>query len=169
MVGPARMGWHDGKGMGRARWGRRLAEARPHRPVRPVSGLQRYPGAVRPGVLSGNGVLIVEDDAFAREAMAQILRGRGYAAITAASGREALRRLRGGVRPALILLDLRLPDGWELCRQCQRDSRLDGIPVVVLTAGEPLAKHQIAALRVAGHLQKPLVLDHLLATVALWC
>jgi CheY-like chemotaxis protein len=114
-------------------------------------------------------VLIVEDDAFAREAMAQILRGRGYAAVTAASGRQALLHLRRAALPALVLLDLRLPDGWEFCRQCQRDRRLAGIPTVVLTAGEPLAAHQLAALRVAGQLQKPLVVDDLLGTVARWC
>jgi CheY-like chemotaxis protein len=114
-------------------------------------------------------VLIVEDDGFAREAMAKILRARGFSADTAATGTEGLRRLGRGAPPALVLLDLRLADGWEFCRRCQRDSRLAGIPVVVLTAGEPLTAKTIAALRVAGHLQKPLVLEDLLRTVARWC
>jgi CheY-like chemotaxis protein len=159
MIRPARMGWHEGEGSGRARgWGRR-----PRRPAPRGAAGRRF--AAAPRTLRGCGVLIVEDDAFARATLAQLLRGQGYAADTAASGQEALRRLRRPVLPALVLLDLRLPDGWEFCRCCQRDPRLAGIPLVVLTAGEPLPPDKIAALGVAGHLRKPIVLDDLLRTI----
>jgi CheY-like chemotaxis protein len=162
MIRPARMGWHEGKGSGRARGWRR----RPRRPA-PSGAYGRRFAAAR-GTLPG-GVLIVEDDAFARDTLAQLLRGQGYAADAAASGQEALRCLRRPVLPALILLDLRLLDGWEFCRSCQRDPRLVGIPLVVLTAGEPLPPDKIAALGVAGHLQKPIVLDELLLTIGRLC
>jgi CheY-like chemotaxis protein len=114
-------------------------------------------------------VLIVEEDAFARDTLALLLSGRGYAAETAASGREALLRLGRPVLPALVLLDLCLLDGWEFCRRLQRDPRLASIPVVVLTAGEPLPPDKLAVLGVAGHLQKPIVLDDLLWTIARLC
>jgi CheY-like chemotaxis protein len=116
-------------------------------------------------------VLIVEDDPFGREALAQLLRGRGYPVITAADGREALERLRQPPPPGLILLDLKMPamDGWEFCLRRNRDPRLACIPVVVVSAGAELPAAKAAALGVAGHLQKPVALDDLLDTVARWC
>ncbi len=172
MVRPARMGWHEGEGAGRIRWWVRRpgnpGQAQPRRPV-PRVAVARRQAAPLAGKVPGNSVLVVEEDAFARDTLAKLLRGRGYAADTAASGREALRRLRSPLLPALILLDLRLPDGWEFCRCCQRNPRLAGIPIVVLTAGEPLPPDKVAALRVAGHLQKPIVLDDLLRTIARLC
>jgi CheY-like chemotaxis protein len=116
-------------------------------------------------------VLIVEADAFAREALEQILRGRGYAPVTAANGREALRRLRHGEPPALIVLDWATSQrgGGEFRRRCQKDPRLAHVPVVVLSADAELPPAQVADLRVAGHLQKPIVLEDLLRTVARWC
>jgi CheY-like chemotaxis protein len=168
MVQPARMGWHEGEGSGRTRWWVRRpgrpGKTRPRRPA-PRVAVARRQAAPLTGKTPGNGVLIVEADAFARDTLAKLLRGRGYAADTAASGREALRRLGSPLLPALILLDLRLLDGWEFCRRCQRDPRLAGIPIVVLTAGEPLPPDKVAALGVAGHLQKPIVLDDLLHTI----
>lgn len=167
MVQPARRGWHEGEGSGRARWSRPRPAAR-SRPAPRATGGRRLVAA-RLGVVPSNGVLIVEEDAFARNTLAQLLRGRGYAADTAASGREALLRLGRPALPALILLDLRLLDGWEFCRRCQRDPRLAGIPVVLLTAGDALPPDKLVALGVAGSLQKPIVLDDLLRTVARWC
>jgi len=77
-------------------------------------------------------ILIVDDEPFMRDLAARALRGVGYQARTAASGREALelfRRDPAGVQ--LIVLDLRMPDmdGWatlEALRQIRGD-----IPVLV--------------------------------------
>ncbi len=77
-------------------------------------------------------ILLVEDDASVREAVALALEGDGHRVETAVSGEEALSRWRQ-FRPDLILLDVMLPgtDGFEVCRQIRRD---DQVPIVMLTA-----------------------------------
>jgi two-component system response regulator MtrA len=77
-------------------------------------------------------ILLVEDDASVREAVALALEGDGHRVETAVSGEEALSRWRQS-RPDLILLDVMLPgtDGFEVCRQIRRD---DQVPIVMLTA-----------------------------------
>jgi CheY-like chemotaxis protein len=81
-------------------------------------------------------VLVVEDDADVREALADALADVGYRVAQAPGGDVALARLREGLRPRMILLDLMMPgvDGWAFRRQQAADSALAGIPVMVLTA-----------------------------------
>lgn len=69
-------------------------------------------------------VLVVDDDASYREALAAGLSGEGYTVYLAPDGRSAL-RLCATRTPDVVLLDLRLPDlsGTEVCNQ----ARLDGL------------------------------------------
>jgi len=80
-------------------------------------------------------ILIVDDEPTIVELLEEHLRSEGYDTIHAYSGEEALQLLEGDV-PDLVLLDLMLPgmDGYEVCRLMQRDSRLNHIPVIMLTA-----------------------------------
>ena len=77
-------------------------------------------------------ILLVEDDASVREAVAMALEGDGHRVETAVSGDEALARWQRS-RPDLILLDVMLPgaDGLEVCRMVRRD---DQVPIIMLTA-----------------------------------
>src|SRR4051794_37746057 len=81
-------------------------------------------------------VLLVEDNDATREAVSLILESDGYQVMTAANGRKALDRLRGGARPDLILLDLMMPvmDGWQFRAEQRRDQVLADIPVIVCSA-----------------------------------
>jgi diguanylate cyclase (GGDEF)-like protein len=80
-------------------------------------------------------ILIVDDEPTIVELLEEHLRSEGYDTIHAYSGEEALQLLEGDI-PDLVLLDLMLPgmDGYEVCRLMQRDSRLNHIPVIMLTA-----------------------------------
>lgn len=82
-------------------------------------------------------VLIVEDDAAIREELAALLRADGYDVITAGDGREALERLHWGLRPAVVLLDLRMSvmTGWEFRAEQKKDARVADIPVIAMTTG----------------------------------
>jgi CheY-like chemotaxis protein len=114
----------------------------------------------------GKTILVVEDDAATREALAMILGGEGYTVVGAANGQEALGRLRGDVHPDLILLDLMMPvmDGWQFRREQVRDPALAAIPIVVLSADGNV--HQKAtSLRAADYLQKPVDPEHLLEVI----
>ena len=80
-------------------------------------------------------VLLVEDDEPTRAMMSQMLEKQGWLTTEAANGVEALARLEES-RPALILLDLMMPemDGFEFAERVHRHPQWRGIPIVVLTA-----------------------------------
>jgi CheY-like chemotaxis protein len=83
-------------------------------------------------------ILVVDDEASARNALARLLRKEGYEVETANNGREALEALEaaGAQRPDLVLLDLMMPeiDGLELLEILHADPHFKALPVVVLTA-----------------------------------
>jgi CheY-like chemotaxis protein len=116
-----------------------------------------------------NGVLVVEDDPDLREMMAQLLRLEGFDPVVAENGRDALKVLRSGARPDVILLDLMMPimDGWQFRREQQSDRALADIPVVVATA-VPLER-VTSDFHAAAVLQKPLDLDDTIQTIRRHC
>ena len=71
--------------------------------------------------------------------------------------------------PDVILLDIVMPgmDGFEVCRRLKNDERLDGIPVVFLTALRTDRESRIKALNVGaeGFLSKPIDEEELTAQV----
>ncbi len=83
-------------------------------------------------------VLIVDDDADVRDIVKDTVEGVGMKAATAVNGRAALQWLDKNPRPALILLDLMMPevDGFEFLERIRENEGLDELPVVVLTAKE---------------------------------
>jgi len=105
----------------------------------------------------GKTILVVEDDAPTREALAMILAAEGFAAVGAANGQEALSRLRGDIHADLILLDLMMPimDGWQFRREQARDPAL----------ADGNVNQKAAALRSAGYLQKPVDPEELLQVI----
>lgn len=120
--------------------------------------------------MSGETVLIVEDDDSLRVALADALAGLGYEIIEAGTGAEALALATRRV-PDLILLDLGLPDldGLSVARKLQEKPQTAGIVVAALTAeeisgerAEEVHKHCI------GYIPKPVGLDRLAQSVALF-
>jgi two-component system alkaline phosphatase synthesis response regulator PhoP len=82
--------------------------------------------------MTGETILVVDDEANIRELARIYLEQEGYQVTMAATGTQAL-DLIGRQPPALVVLDLMLPeiDGWEVCRQVRATSRL---PIIMLTA-----------------------------------
>jgi len=80
-------------------------------------------------------ILVVDDEPDLLELVRFTLDRAGFRVETAASGEEALSRLRRSV-PDLLVLDLMLPDlsGEEVCRRVRGDPGLSGLPVIMLTA-----------------------------------
>jgi PAS domain S-box-containing protein len=80
-------------------------------------------------------ILVVEDDAPAREFIVELLSSQGYNVSTAADGAEALTRV-ATAPPELVILDLILPrvSGFELLAAWRSASRTAEIPVFVLTS-----------------------------------
>ncbi len=79
-------------------------------------------------------VLVVDDSLVARLGMKKILKDSGFSVAESASGEDALERLRAGLSPAAVLLDLTMPGigGIETLRELKR--RTPGLPVLVVTA-----------------------------------
>src|SRR5512140_1028000 len=71
-------------------------------------------------------ILLVEDDPDGRACMSALLELEGYTVVTAVDGAEALERLRNGLQPGLIVLDLMMPgmDGFQFRREQLQDPRL---------------------------------------------
>jgi DNA-binding response OmpR family regulator len=80
-------------------------------------------------------ILVVDDEPDAVELIEFNLKAAGFQVTTAADGAEALKKARA-VLPALIILDLMLPevDGLEVCKILRRDQRTSAIPIIMLTA-----------------------------------
>jgi CheY-like chemotaxis protein len=111
-------------------------------------------------------ILVVEDDEDAREAMVALLQMKGYHAVPAGNGREALDYLDQAPAPDLIILDLWMPvmDGWQFRSEQARNPRLAHIPVIVVTALSDRADVDANEVII-----KPVDVDRLLTKVDQYC
>jgi len=82
--------------------------------------------------MSGETILIVDDEESVRKSLADVMRDEGYDVVTAASGREGI-ELLNETQPSLALLDIAMPgmDGIEVLRRF-REMRPD-MPVIMVT------------------------------------
>lgn len=84
-------------------------------------------------------ILIVDDDPELRTALKLRLRANQYETVSACDGYSAI-ALAQKERPSLIILDLGLPagNGFTVLKRLQESDALSHIPVIVLTARDPL-------------------------------
>ena len=109
-------------------------------------------------------ILIVEADDDLREATLTLLPMNDYRAIAVHNGVTALRMLRAGLRPCLILLDLIVPgDGWKFRMEQVADPEMAQLPVIGGATIKATQDHIDPALRVDDILMKPFDLDALFA------
>ncbi|GAO40917.1 putative two-component response regulator [Sphingomonas changbaiensis NBRC 104936] len=112
--------------------------------------------------MSGETILVVDDEAAIRRLLAGVLKRADYEVIECDTGREAL-RLAGARRPAAMLLDLGLPDldGLEVLQQLRRES---ATPVLVVSVRDA-TEEKVAALDLGAddYVTKPFDGDELLA------
>ncbi|MFO7585923.1 MAG: PAS domain S-box protein [Anaerolineales bacterium] len=83
---------------------------------------------------SAGTVLVIDDDAHAREMMARHLAREGYVVHLATGGREGLEMARS-LKPDLITLDVLMPgmDGWDVLTELKADAELANIPVAIVS------------------------------------
>jgi len=79
-------------------------------------------------------ILIVDDDEVLADTLSRRLVRQGYGTLTADCGQEGLRQARTH-RPALVVLDVRLPDmdGLTICHQLADEPETCSIPVIILS------------------------------------
>jgi len=109
-------------------------------------------GSRSPGV---DCVLVIDDDATARELIADNLKVEGFSVVTAAGGLEGL-KLAKELRPIAITLDVMMPDldGWSVLAALRQDAELAEIPVIMVTILDE--QRRATALGAAGYLTKPI-------------
>ena len=79
-------------------------------------------------------ILIIEDDKFLRELIAQKVTKDGFNVSEAVDGEEGIKKIREE-KPDMVLLDLILPgiDGFEVLSLMRQESSLSSIPVIILS------------------------------------
>src|SRR3990172_1123997 len=115
--------------------------------------------------MSGETILIVDDEESVRKSLADVMRDEGYEVVSAASGREGLDLLHEA-QPSLALLDIAMPemDGIETLRRI-REIRPD-MPVVMVT-GHGTIETAVKTTKMGAYdfIVKPPELQHLMLVV----
>jgi len=117
--------------------------------------------------VTGEQILIVEDNEKNMKLFRDVLQARGYRTLEATSGGRAV-ELAAEHEPDLVLMDIQLPDfgGVEALGRLRADERTAASPVLALTAqamdGD---RERFLAAGFDGYLSKPVDIVDLVATV----
>ena len=115
--------------------------------------------------MAGERLLLVDDEENLRSMLDAALRHSGFDVVPVATGRAALDAVKTE-RPALIVLDVMLPDidGFEVCRRLRTEG--DRTPVLFLTARDA-TEDAVRGLTLGGddYLVKPFSLEELVARI----
>ena len=130
---------------------------------------QRLLHAVRKVLARRGTVLVVDDDEDTLSLMREILRANGFGVRTTSQGLRAL-RVACEVRPALILLDLKMRDvdGQAVLRRLKDDPVTRDIPVIVLTGStiiDDAKRQRVLALGAARFMSKPFSVGELMEEI----
>jgi CheY-like chemotaxis protein len=111
-------------------------------------------------------LLVIEDDDDVREIVCELLERRGFEVVAAHTAKLGMSILRAGLRPALVLLDIRLEgfNGIDFRRAQLDEPSLRPIPVIAMT-GSPQTLAEHGDLPGSEVLRKPLVADDLVAAI----
>jgi len=121
--------------------------------------------------MAGEQILVVEDNAKNMKLLRDVLQATGYRTLEASTGGQAL-TLATEHEPALVLMDIRLPDmdGVEALSRLRMDERTASIPVLAVTAQAMEGdSERIKEAGFDGYLSKPVDIDELLTTVEQHC
>jgi len=134
--------------------------------AQPAAPARAVVAAARKGA-NGKTIMVVDDDATARELISRYLLDAGFEVAPAASGVEALKMARE-LKPVAITLDVIMPelDGWTVLSALKGDPDLASIPVVMVTITDE--KQRAFALGATGYLLKPIDRTKLLSLLAPW-
>lgn len=113
-------------------------------------------------------VLVVDDDAPTAELAAHVLRKAGYRTVVSSNARDAARHMYRLGTPALLLLDIELPEmsGLEFLERLRHHGRVKDTPVILFTVragrGDVIRGLQAGA---DGYIAKPISASALVAAV----
>ena len=110
---------------------------------------------VKTGPINAPLILVIDDDATAREVIGRFLEREGFSVAEADGGKEGLRMARE-FHPAAVTLDIMMPDldGWTVLAAIKGDPDLVDLPVVLMTIVDE--KKRGYALGATDYLVKPI-------------
>lgn len=114
--------------------------------------------------MSGNKIMVVDDDSNICELLRLYLEKEGFEAVIAVNGAKAL-EIFDQENPDLMLLDVMMPqlDGWQVCREIRKKSTC---PIIMLTAkGEVFDKVLGLELGADDYVVKPFEAKEVIARV----
>jgi two-component system cell cycle response regulator DivK len=117
--------------------------------------------------MTGELILIVEDNEKNRKLLRDVLEVRGYETLETDTGEEGVRLAREH-KPALILMDIHLPgiDGIETFQRLRADPTTSAIPVIAVTASAmPDDRARIKVVGFDRYLSKPINIQLFLEAV----
>ncbi len=119
-------------------------------------------------------ILIVDDDTFLLDMYALKFSQTNFEVHTASSGAEALEKLKGGLKPSLLLTDIIMPemDGFEMLEEINKlNLSPDSIKVILSNKGQQSDVEKGNSLGASGYIVKANstpaeVIDQVLAIVS---
>jgi CheY-like chemotaxis protein len=121
--------------------------------------------------MAGERILVVEDNELNMKLLRDVLVVKGYRAIEATTGEEAI-ALATEHAPDLVLMDIQLPDldGVAALRRLRTDERTAAIPVLAVTAQAMQGdRERFLAEGFDGYVTKPVNVRELLGIVRQHC
>lgn len=113
-------------------------------------------------------ILVIEDNPTNLELMTYLLTAFGHTVTTATNGEEGVDIALKSV-PDLILCDLAMPvlDGFGVARRLKADRRLDGVPLIAVTASAMVGdRDKVINSGFDGYITKPITPETFVAEVA---
>ncbi len=114
-----------------------------------------------------NRILLVEDDADTRYAMALLFELEGFEVETAGDGKEAYLTAHRK-RPDLIVTDINMPNvsGLDLIKLIKEDDELASVPIIAMSAVERKQLNRARELGAIAVYEKPIQFDQFLGLIA---
>lgn len=134
--------------------------------LRPTASGMTIQPIIEEDVAADPTVLIVDDSITVRELLSLTFAKVGYRVEQAKDGQDAWEKLRAGLPCDMIFCDIEMPrmDGLDLLSRLQKDSRLNQIPVAMLTSrGADRHRQSAIQLGAKGYFTKPYLEEELLS------
>jgi CheY-like chemotaxis protein len=121
--------------------------------------------------LVGKKVLVVDDDVRNIFALSSVLERRGMEVLTAGTGYEAIARLESSDQPAIVLMDIMMPemDGYQTMTAIRQKPEFRRLPIIALTAKAMKGdREKCLEAGASDYLAKPVNTEQLLSALRMW-
>ncbi|MEP6735104.1 MAG: HAMP domain-containing protein [Chryseolinea sp.] len=122
-------------------------------------------------ILTGKNILIVDDDVRNLFALTTVFERFNINAITAESGKEAIKILTENPKIEMVLMDIMMPemDGYETTQKIRREHKNNTLPIIAVTAKAMKGDRQkCIEAGASDYITKPVKIDQLLSLMRLW-